>query len=669
MSGKLRLVAWFAILLISLSPCALAQDGGWEAEVGDIVYATALSGDGSRQIVGSRNDRAAAYDSGGNLLWEFNPDGTVWGVGISGDGQWVAVASEDRYLYLLDAEGSPVWSLRSSQTFGDAAVSRDGTYVVAVDEGQNLYIVDRATGDIVLQQRLEDQSDTLTVYESDPIGVIVGTRASRVYRFDIEGQEVWQARFPNDIVDVAASGDGAKVAVGTLDGKVSLLDGAAGAVIWQIDMPDPVSCKSRERRNCIKLDMTADGGQILVGAKNGVAYLLDGEDGSVRQEQTLDGSPVSAVAISGGGEVFLFGTRAGITTASNMATAAATVAAAQQSQLLTALGIAAAAAVVTAAGALWVRRTEAGRRFWDVRAAKARRTLWLMWRKRTSYLLLLPTIILLLIFNYYPAFSGLYHGFTEWKPGIETTWVGLKQFEKMLNSPYFWTGVSNAILLAVTAVLKLSVPLFVAELIFHVRNSRLQYSLRTAFILPLVLPSVVGILLWVNIYDPNIGLLNQTLDVLGLGHLQRAWLGDRDTALAAIITIGFPWVSPFALLVFYGGLISIPGELFDAAKVDGANWRQRFLGIDLPMLMGPIKMLLILAFIGSMQEFQTIFLTTGGGPGNVTYTPALELYYQATRFTNYGLASAMGTALFIVILGATVLNLRYVRSQAEFQPD
>ncbi|MEO8397641.1 MAG: sugar ABC transporter permease, partial [Chloroflexota bacterium] len=130
-----------------------------------------------------------------------------------------------------------------------------------------------------------------------------------------------------------------------------------------------------------------------------------------------------------------------------------------------------------------------------------------------------------------------------------------------------------------------------------------------------------------------------------------------------------PWVSPFALLIFYGGLVSIPDELFDAAKVDGANAWTRFWRIDIPMLIGQLRLLVILAFIGSMQEFQSIFLTTGGGPGSVTYTPALELYYQATRFSNFGVASAMGTVLFIVILGGTILNLRAVRSQTEYQPN
>jgi ABC-type sugar transport system permease subunit len=146
-----------------------------------------------------------------------------------------------------------------------------------------------------------------------------------------------------------------------------------------------------------------------------------------------------------------------------------------------------------------------------------------------------------------------------------------------------------------------------------------------------------------------------------------AWLGDPRTAIWSIVFIGFPWVSGFALLLYYGGLISIPVELFDAAKVDGASGVRRFWHLDLPLLMGQIKVLVILGFIGGMQEFGLIFLTTRGGPFDSTYTPALELYYQAMRFNNFGMASAIGVVLFIIVLSGTILNLRYVRSATEYQ--
>ncbi len=644
---------------------ALAQSGQWEQQIGDVVYSTALSADGSVQIVGSRNNRAAAYDAQGNLLWEFKPGSTVWGVSTSEDGQWTAVASEDRNVYLLNAQGEQVWAFRSTRIMLDVAVSRDGSRIFASDEGRIVYFLDRETGEPLWQATLSNIADRVTIYGGSTIRAIAGNRDSQVILFGPDGKQLWQKQLSDSVLSVGVNGNGTSVVAGTLDGKVTLINGANSDTVWQIELPNEVVCNTRESSNCVKVAISADASRILVGTINGDVYLLNGTDGSIVQTQTA-GAPVTSVSISRDGQTLMFATREGIVNSTNTAVAAAEFAAAQERQRNLTIGIPVALLLVLAVFTGWVRGTETGRNFWTVQIREPREFLVRVWRSRTSYILIAPTIILLLIFNYYPAASGLYHSFTEWD-GVKTEWAGLSQFQALLNSQYFWIGVQNALILAIAAFVKLCVPLFVAELIFHIRSTSLQYAIRTMFIIPLVVPGVVGILLWVNIYDPNIGLLNQTLTLLGLDDLTRSWLGDKTTALPAIIAIGLPWVGPFALLIFYGGLISIPQELFDAAKVDGATWWTRFWRIDLPLLMSQVKLLVILAFIGSVQEFQSIFLTTGGGPGSSTYTPALELYYQATRFNNYGLASAMGTVLFIVILGGTIINLRYVRSQTEYE--
>jgi ABC-type sugar transport system permease subunit/outer membrane protein assembly factor BamB len=630
------------------------------------VYSTALSADGSVQVVGSRNNRAAAYDAHGNLLWEFTPGSTVWGVSTSEDGQWTAVASEDRNLYLLDAQGQEVWSYRSSRIFLDVAVSRDGSRIFASDEGRNVYFFDQASSKPLWEAGLRNISDSVAIYGGSTIRPIAGNRDSQVTLFSPEGDDLWTAALADDITSVAVSSNGRNVVVGTLDGKLTLLNGANAEVVWQIDLPNEVRCNARQSANCLHIDISGEGDRILAGTLNGDVYVIDSADGSVLQSQSA-GAPVSSVSISKDGQTLLFATREGFVRSTNTAAAAAAFALAQATQRNLLIGVPLGALALLALGAVWVNRTATGRRFWNVTLHRPRTLAANMRKSWVAYALILPTVILLLLFNYYPAFSGLYHSFTEWQPGVETTWVGLRQFERMFASPYFGIGISNAVVLVLTTFAKLAVPLLVAELIFHIRSEPLQYAIRTFFIIPLIVPGVVGLLLWVNIYDPNIGLLNQTLNLLGLSDLTRSWLGDKATAFPAILFMGFPWVSPFALLIFYGGLISIPQELFDAARVDGATWWSRFWRIDLPLLMSQIKLLLILAFIGGMQEFQSIFLTTGGGPGNVTYTPALELYYQATRFNDFGLASAMGTALFLVILLGTILNLRYVRSQTEHE--
>ncbi len=665
MHNRWRLIGGLLISLL-FTFTALAQTGDWSAALGDVVYGTALTADGNVQIVGSRNNRVAAYDPQANVLWEFQPDGTVWGIGVSDDGQWTAVASEDRHVYLLDAAGEEVWKYRSSRIFLDAVVSSDGSRVFAADEGRTVYYFDRETGELLWENRLRNIADTLTIYGESTIRPIVGTRDSEVLLFSPEGKQLWQAQFADEIVSVSVTSNGGQVLVGSLDGTVTLFNGANTDIIWQVTLPNPVTCNTRQRTYCLSVDMSADGSSMIVGTRRGDVYLLDPADGTVLQQNHY-GDSVSSISLSADGSTWLIGMRSGQVQATTATTAAAAFNAAQATRRNITIAIPSAIILLIIGATFWIQRTESGHYFWTETSKPARRTLRLMWRSRVSYMLIVPTLALLLIFNYYPAASGLYHSFTDWNPGAETTWVGLEQFEAMLDSPYFWVGMKNAVVLAASAFLKLVIPLLVAELIFHIRHGALQYAMRTMFIVPLVVPSVVGILLWVNIYDPNIGLLNQSLNALGLESLTRAWLGDKNTAMSAIVAIGFPWISPFALLIFYGGLISIPQELFDAAKVDGANWWKRFTRIDLPMILPQIKLLLILAFIGSIQEFQLIFLTTGGGPGNVTYTPALELYYNATLFTNFGLASAMGTFLFIIILGGTIINLRYVRSQVEYE--
>jgi ABC-type sugar transport system permease subunit/outer membrane protein assembly factor BamB len=657
--GVLLVVLFMKIYAVS------AQEDGWRVETGGAVYGTALSDDGRVQVIGSRDGNVSAYDPDGNLLWQFTAESTVWSVATSVDGSRTAVASEDRHVYLLDGQGQTKWQFRSSDLWRDVAISPDGARVVASDENRDVYFLDGITGAVLWQQHLRDTADTVAILGTNPVSVVVGSRDSYLTTYDDTGAVSWQLRFANDVIDVAVTPDGTRAIVATLDGMISLVNGTNGATIWQTTPPKAIRCTPRNRNTCLRVDISKDGASLLVGALDVNVYVLDSVDGALILQQMLD-SAITTVAISGNGDYLLFGSHDGQARSIGFATSATSFIAQQDIRRILLVSAAVGVILLVVSLALWVRHTAAGRNFWQTHSTRAKSMLLPLWRSRVSYWLILPTFCLLIVFNYYPAASGLYHAFTRWTPGIETQWIGLDNFQDLFNSTYFFMGIRNALTLVIATILKLAVPLLVAELIFHIRNKAVSHAMRTLFIIPLVLPTVVTILIWVNIYDPNIGLLNQGLEALGLQNLTRTWLGEHDTALASIITIGFPWVSPFALLIFYGGLVTIPEELFDAAKVDGATVWTRFTRIDIPMMSGQIRLLLILAFIGSLQEFQSIFLTTGGGPGNATYTPALELYYQATRFSNFGLASAMGAVLFLAILGGTILNLRSIRSQTEY---
>lgn len=289
-----------------------------------------------------------------------------------------------------------------------------------------------------------------------------------------------------------------------------------------------------------------------------------------------------------------------------------------------------------------------------------------IWRHRASYLFLLPTFLFLAVFNYVPAFSGLAHAFTEWETGGTAHWIGLGNFRQMAGDEFLRLSLVNQVVLLIANLIKTLVfPLIAAEMLFHLRNDRLQYALRTALLIPMVVPSMVGVLLWGFIYDPNIGLLNHVLTVVGLGSWTHAWLGDWHTALPAVIGVGFPWISGLALLIYLAGLIAIPQDVLDASAADGAAGLRRIWSIDLPLLRGQMRLLAALTIIGTLQDFGSLLVLTGGGPGLATHVPALHMYYEAFRFGHYGYASAIGFVLFLAILAFTLTNMRFGRSVVE----
>lgn len=288
------------------------------------------------------------------------------------------------------------------------------------------------------------------------------------------------------------------------------------------------------------------------------------------------------------------------------------------------------------------------------------------WRSRASYLFLLPTFLFLGVFNYIPAVSGLYHAFTEWETTGTAKWNGTDNFRRMAGDEFLRFSLTNQFWLLVANLLKtLVVPLIVAELLFHLRSNRLQQILRTLFLTPMVVPGMVGVLLWGFIYDPNIGLLNNALTALGQEHLTRAWLGDWRTALPAVIGIGFPWAGGLALLLYLAGLMALPQDLLAASAVDGATSWRRIWAIDLPLLRGQMKTIAILIIIGTLQDFGSLLVLTGGGPGLATHVPALHMYFQAFRFGHYGYASAIGFVLFLVTLAFTLVNMKWVTAAEE----
>jgi raffinose/stachyose/melibiose transport system permease protein len=286
------------------------------------------------------------------------------------------------------------------------------------------------------------------------------------------------------------------------------------------------------------------------------------------------------------------------------------------------------------------------------------------------YLFLAPTFLLLLLFTYYPIGSALVHSLYRWD-GVHTEFVGFNNFKDLFTvDRAFLRSIPNVLQLTVfRLVIALTVPLLAAEVIFGLKSTRTAYFWRVLLVVPIVVPWVVLILVWLFIYDPQAGILNTLLQAVGRDDWTQLWLGDIRLALWCIAFFGFPWVSGLNLLIYLAGLDAIPHELFDAAAIDGASRLRRILHIDIPMIMGQIKLIFILTLITQLQNFQDILIFTNGGPGQATFVPGLVLYHSAFQYSKMGYASAIGVVLFGVILVLTAINMRYIRSEVEYSPE
>ncbi|MCA9928284.1 MAG: sugar ABC transporter permease [Anaerolineales bacterium] len=280
------------------------------------------------------------------------------------------------------------------------------------------------------------------------------------------------------------------------------------------------------------------------------------------------------------------------------------------------------------------------------------------------YLLILPSVLFLLVFIYYPAISGFFTSFTFWTVK-GSTWVGWENYEKILADTRLIASVSNLVQLTVfNVIVVITMPLLAAALIFHLPHKRVQYWLRVVFVFPMIVPMVVTIMVWRWMYSLDGG-INIMLNLIGLSEWTRAWLGDRDVVLYALMFTNFPWIAGLNFLIYLAGLQNIPQELLDAAVVDGASSIRRFFKVELPLIRGQMRLLVLLTVIYWLRSFELPLIMTDGGPGWSSMVPGLRMYHTVSRDFNLGYGSAIGMVLFAVVLVVTLIQLRLTRSGDE----
>jgi ABC-type sugar transport system permease subunit len=295
-----------------------------------------------------------------------------------------------------------------------------------------------------------------------------------------------------------------------------------------------------------------------------------------------------------------------------------------------------------------------------------RGTLRAMRKSWQAYALLSPIFLLLLVFVYYPPVLGLIRAFYDWAPLEPARFVGLENFRMYFSYPESGREIANVIkLTCMGLVTGVMAPFIMAELIFAIRGAVSKEVYRLAIVIPMLVPGVVYTLLWQHIFDPNLGPINTLLGGVGLGALERDWLGDPATALYAIMAVGFPWVSGIGTLVFLGGLAQISDSVFDACLMDGCTGLRRLWKVDIPLVLGQVRFLTILSVIGALTTFERILILTRGGPGYATSVPGLRMYERAFITGEFGYASAIGLLLFAFAMSLMFVINRVMRPFAE----
>lgn len=283
------------------------------------------------------------------------------------------------------------------------------------------------------------------------------------------------------------------------------------------------------------------------------------------------------------------------------------------------------------------------------------------------YLLALPIILFEGVFIVSPIAQGIYGSFTrlELGAGRPQIWVGLANYVRMFADDLFWQALKTTLLLSALIILVALGSALATALLFN-RPFRFRAGARALMMIPWAFPEVPVVMIFIWILSPQFGVANVIARMIPGVTENPKWLLEPNLAIGSVVLISAWKAFPFYSLVILAALQSVSQELYDAAKVDGANTLQLFRSITLPGIMPTIEVLLVLAVIFSFKGFALVFLLTGGGPNYATETVILRIYNAAFRFYDYSYAAAMGTAGFVISLGiATVFIVMQARRARE----
>ncbi|TWD98839.1 carbohydrate ABC transporter membrane protein 1 (CUT1 family) [Neobacillus bataviensis] len=275
-----------------------------------------------------------------------------------------------------------------------------------------------------------------------------------------------------------------------------------------------------------------------------------------------------------------------------------------------------------------------------------------MSNKLAITLYVLPALLLVLLLIYIPIVQTGYYGLMDWNGIGKMKFIGLENYKNLIHDKMFWQSTWHSLLLGIFSTISL-IGYLILSLILASKIKGANF-LRKIYLIPMLLSSVAIAQLWAKIFDPSNGMINRLLMTFGVEN-PPLWLADSNIVLYALF-IPIVWqYAGFYIIIFYAALKNVPEELIEAAKIDGATAIQIAYKIKVPLIAGVIKVMVILAIVGSLKYFDLIFVLTGGGPNHASEVMASYMYTEAFTKYNFGYGSAIGFGLLVICMLMTWL--------------
>lgn len=275
------------------------------------------------------------------------------------------------------------------------------------------------------------------------------------------------------------------------------------------------------------------------------------------------------------------------------------------------------------------------------------------------YAFLAPALIPIFLFFFVPALAAFAMSFTDFDiyslgNMSNARFIGLRNYGSLLNDPLFWKALGNTFyFVLVGGPLSVALSLGTAIMV-NSKLARFRTLFRTVYFVPVVTTLVAVAVVWRFLYHPRFGLLNYVLSWFGINPVD--WLGDPTWAMPAIILLSVWKGFGYNMIIFIAGLQNIPSELYEAARIDGANGWAQFKGITLPLLMPTMFFVGVITMVNNVQLFAEPYVMTQGGPANSTLSIVLLMYQQGFRWWNMGYSASIAFVLFAIILAGSLLQ-------------